>query len=96
MTTRSWVRSLFARQPRTIRKAPARFRPCLEGLEDRLAPAVTSTFNNGALVLTFSGTNNDSLTIQSQNTAVNDFKVNASAGTTLDSRGRAGVRTSPG
>src|SRR5262249_31803369 len=35
MTPRSWIRRLFARKPRTARKAPARFRPRLEGLEDR-------------------------------------------------------------
>jgi hypothetical protein len=63
----------------------ARCRPLLERLEDRLAPSVSSTFNNGALVLTFSGTNNDTLTIQSQFTPNNnDFKVNASARTSLD------------
>src|SRR5262249_17548762 len=88
MTTRSWIHKLFARTPRRAphggRQAPRRSRPTLELLEDRLAPAVTSAFNNGALVLTYSGTNNDTLTIQSQNTAANDFKVNASAGTTLD------------
>src|SRR5262245_32262677 len=49
-----------------------------------VTPAVNSTFNGGALVLTFTGTNNDTITIQSQNTSANDFKVNASAGTTLD------------
>jgi hypothetical protein len=37
MTIRSWLRNLFAaRTPRTIRKAPARFRPRLQSLEDRL------------------------------------------------------------
>src|SRR5262245_29288344 len=42
MATRSWLRNLFAtRTPRTVRKAPARFRPCLEGLEDRLTPSTT-------------------------------------------------------
>src|SRR5262249_62133338 len=41
MTTRSWIRRLFARTPRTIRKAPARFRPRLELLEDRLTPAAS-------------------------------------------------------
>jgi hypothetical protein len=41
MITRSWIRNLFARTPRTGRKAPARCRPRLEALEDRLAPAVT-------------------------------------------------------
>src|SRR5262249_10080795 len=40
MTSRSWIRRLFARTPRIVGKAPARFRPCLETLEDRLAPAV--------------------------------------------------------
>jgi sugar lactone lactonase YvrE len=40
MITRSWIRNLFARTPRTRRKAPARWRPRLESLEDRLAPAV--------------------------------------------------------
>jgi hypothetical protein len=39
VTTRTWARRLFARSPRTIRKEPARFRPRLEALEDRLAPA---------------------------------------------------------
>jgi hypothetical protein len=45
MTTRSWIRNLFARTPRTVRKEPARFRPRLEMLEDRLAPA-TITVNS--------------------------------------------------
>jgi hypothetical protein len=39
MTPRSWIRQLFARTPRAIRKAPARCRPALEALEDRLTPA---------------------------------------------------------
>jgi fibronectin-binding autotransporter adhesin len=38
MISRSWVRSLFARTPRTVRKAPARFRPRVEALEDRVTP----------------------------------------------------------
>src|SRR5262245_3912773 len=38
MTPPSWIRKLFARTPRTVRKAPAR-RPALEALEDRLTPA---------------------------------------------------------
>jgi hypothetical protein len=41
MTARSWVRNLFARTPRTIRKAPGRRRPHLEALEDRTLPAVS-------------------------------------------------------
>jgi hypothetical protein len=82
-----WLRQRIARRaPKASRpRAPWPLsRPGLERLEDRLAPAVTSTFNSGALVLTFSGTNNDTITIQSQNTAANDFNVNAAAGTTLD------------
>src|SRR5438046_1886013 len=43
MTAPSWIRRLFARTPRTIRKAPARSRPSLEALEDRLAPATLGT-----------------------------------------------------
>src|SRR5262245_25456647 len=40
MFTRSWIRKLFARTPRTARTAPLRFRPSLERLEDRTVPAV--------------------------------------------------------
>src|SRR5437870_1062741 len=41
MTARSWLRKLFAsRTPRTVRKAPARYRPSLEALEDRALPSV--------------------------------------------------------
>ena len=39
MTARSWVRRLFARTPRTVRKAPARFRPRIEAIEDRVVPS---------------------------------------------------------
>jgi uncharacterized repeat protein (TIGR01451 family) len=39
MTTRSWIRRVFSRKPRTSRKAPARVRPAVVRLEDRLAPA---------------------------------------------------------
>jgi hypothetical protein len=45
MSTRSWIRKLFTRTPRTVRKAPSRIRPRLEALEDRLAPA-TLTVNS--------------------------------------------------
>jgi hypothetical protein len=47
MTLRTWTRRLFARTPRTSRKEPARFRPRLEALEGRLAPA-TLTVNSMA------------------------------------------------
>ena len=40
MTMRSWLRNLFARSAaQPVRKARRGFRPCLEALEDRLAPA---------------------------------------------------------
>src|SRR5271167_3560439 len=40
MMTRSWIRNLFARRvTRTIRKAPHRFRPALQVLEDRCLPS---------------------------------------------------------
>src|SRR5262245_23197308 len=39
MTARSWIHRVFARTPRTIRKQPARYRPRVEALEDRLAPS---------------------------------------------------------
>jgi hypothetical protein len=39
MTTRCWIRNLFSRPPRTVRKAPARCRFVVEILEDRMAPA---------------------------------------------------------
>jgi hypothetical protein len=58
MTTRSWSRKLFARTPRRAPegspKAPARSRPRLEALEDRLAPAVQLLYNGpgSALQLT--------------------------------------------
>jgi subtilase family serine protease len=39
MTTRSWIRNLFARTPRSLRNNLAGYRPRLEVLEDRLAPA---------------------------------------------------------
>jgi hypothetical protein len=39
MTTRSWPRRLFSRKSPPPLLRPARFRPALEALEDRLAPA---------------------------------------------------------
>ena len=57
MTTRTWIRRLFARPPRTRRPAPARFRPRLEALEDRVTPTVTPTamVDVTSGVLTFTG-----------------------------------------
>jgi hypothetical protein len=45
LTTRSWTRRLSARAPRTARKGAARFRPALETLKDRLAPASFTVLN---------------------------------------------------
>jgi hypothetical protein len=52
MTTRSWIRRLFAR-PVTCpaRRAPARCRLSLEALEDRLAPAVQLSYGGLGTVL---------------------------------------------
>jgi hypothetical protein len=47
MTTRSWIRRLFARTPRSVRNNLTGYRPRLETLEDRLAPA-TLTVNSTA------------------------------------------------
>src|SRR5262249_22845431 len=45
MTVRSWARKLFTpRVTRPIRQAPARCRPSLERLEDRVLPANTIDF----------------------------------------------------
>src|SRR5262249_1321667 len=49
MITRSWSKKLFARTPSPVRKAQARFRPRLEGLEDRTVPSTftPTTFADG-------------------------------------------------
>jgi uncharacterized protein (TIGR03118 family) len=47
MITRPWIRRLFPPTPRTVRKAPAQFRPRLEALEDRFAPAALSVTGLG-------------------------------------------------
>src|SRR5262249_12009021 len=51
MTTHSWPRRFYSRTPRTFGEAPARFRPRLEGLEDRVTPStcnVTSLADDGS------------------------------------------------
>ena len=56
MTSRSWLRSLFARP----KSSPGRRRPRLEALEDRLVPAayhVTSLLDDGS-----AGTLRDAIT----------------------------------
>ena len=59
MTARSWIRKLFARTPRTVRKAPARCRPAVEALEDRFLPAVTFV----PAVIYGAGSNPDSVAV---------------------------------
>jgi hypothetical protein len=51
MTSRAWIRKLFARTPRTARKTPPRYRPRLEGLESRVVLStftVTNTLDDGS------------------------------------------------
>jgi hypothetical protein len=50
MTTRTWIRRLFDRKPRTNRKTAARRRPVVETLEDRLVPTVQLLNNFGGMV----------------------------------------------
>ena len=50
MITRSWIRRLFARMPRTARKAPARYRPRLEALEERTLLASYVAMNAADLI----------------------------------------------
>ena len=68
MTTRSWIRQLFARTPRRApqgsRKIPARFRPSLEALEDRLAPAAPVVVTGAAVVSSSGATLNGTLNPQ--------------------------------
>src|SRR5262245_50833387 len=45
MNLQSWIRKAFAPEPRTIRKASARFRPTVETLEDRRTPATLTVSN---------------------------------------------------
>ena len=66
MTVRSWLRKLFAsRTPRTLRKAPARYRPSLETLEDRsllsvtFAPAVNYGAGNSPVTVAVGDFNGD-------------------------------------
>ena len=43
MFSHTWIRQLFDRQTRTIREDQVRFRPRLEGLEDRTLPSTVAT-----------------------------------------------------
>ena len=53
----------------------------LERLEDRLTPTVNSSFSGTALTLTYSGVNNDSVTVQF--TSPNAVSVTGNGGTTV-------------
>src|SRR6516164_861756 len=47
MSVRSWIRNVFNRHvTRPIRKAPHRFRPAVEALEDRRVPATFTVTNS--------------------------------------------------
>ena len=72
MTTRSWIRKLFARTPRTVGKAAARCRPTLQTLEDRTLPSNVAT--TGDLVAA----------IQSANTVAGATTITLTANTTFD------------
>ena len=56
MTSRSWIRKLFARNPRTNRENLVGFRPCLETLEVRTLPA-TSAPTASALIAAIQNAN---------------------------------------
>jgi len=74
MATRTRIRRLFDRKPRTVRKAPAR-RPTLETLEDRLAPA---GFGLGALTnygLLYEGNGGKSLAFNNGSSETGDIGI---------------------
>jgi hypothetical protein len=48
MTVHNWFRKLFARPVSRPVKAPARFRPALEALENRLVPSAVWYVNSAA------------------------------------------------
>ena len=52
MTKRSWIRKLFTRPVRTIRKAPRRVRLAVEQLEDRCCPSTFTVMNTSGNVNT--------------------------------------------
>jgi predicted outer membrane repeat protein len=66
MTARSWFRNLLSRTPRISRKEPARWRPRLEDLEERLAPAVIN-------VISLADNNNPVVTAGHAGTAADPF-----------------------
>src|SRR5262245_52613396 len=72
MTIRSWIRNLFDRKPRTIRKDQIRFRPRLEALEDRTLPSNVAT--TGELITA----------IQNANTLGGATTITLAANTTFD------------
>jgi len=80
--SQSWIRALFSsRQRKTVSR---QFTPCLEQLVDRIAPAVTASFNPTSGLLLVRGDNVDnSITIQ-RNTAglirVNGARVSTPSG----------------
>src|SRR5579884_1835279 len=85
MITRSWIRRLFDRKPRTVRKAPARRRPAVEALEDRtlLSPVVATTTSQliGDIVAANNGTGPTTIQLQAAD-ATNGFDFTAAYNST--------------
>src|ERR1700722_20307408 len=62
MSMRSWFRNVYARPAtRPIRKAPHRFCPALEALEDRTVPTVTGALPNQLVWLRADGNATDAI-----------------------------------
>src|SRR5579884_3327642 len=87
MITRSWIRRLFDRKPRTVRKAPARRRPAVEALEDRtlLSPVVATTTSQliGDIVAANNGTGPTTIQLQAAD-STNGFDFTAAYPSTND------------
>ncbi len=81
MTTRTWIRNLFARTPRTVRKAAARRRPTLETLEDRTLLSNAATAGDLITAIQNANTAGAATTITLAANATFDF---ASADNTTD------------
>jgi streptogramin lyase len=74
MTSRSWIRRLFPRTPRTVRKAPPRIRLHLEALEGRLVPT------NVTLVPVPNQSNGEGLAVSLPVTASGDLLTYSATG----------------
>jgi hypothetical protein len=79
MNTRTLIRNLFARTPRTIRKEPVRFRPRVEALEDRSVPSVTVVGDGAGLNITDNDTTGHSIVVE-QTASQGTFTVQIDGG----------------